>query len=550
MNGKSHSNAFSYPFLKLVAISGCVIVILAILYEVFSRPTLTPEIGILFVKYDYIRSVSDSLVQFINFYDFWYRPFIYHFFNPIIFRIIDIHNIIVIKIVSMMMLIFNAFLITLLAKRIFGSNMVERLVIFCIVLSCPLYYQMTYDGSAINDVIPNIVINLCLLSYLTIIERSSFRESIADRSSQLLDIKGISVATFLCCLYLLIAITSHERALAIIPILFLTFFLFCKEVNFHELSSLNLAENKNIFRIFPIFIIIFCGIVAIWYLIFVYGSPIRTFAGGAYRTSINLEHFLQNIAKAFHYPFRMSFLDTGRDYDVHNNLLFNIFAVPFVGFLLFYLKLVFTQKDYQERRGVTLMIICFLSSLFIPVVFGGYHWHFFTAAMYISVLMGRSTYYYISKITKKVYLKSMMLIMTFIWISFSVFIGIRQEASKFDKREDPTKIFSMMNYMTLINQALKSRALNDLEFVPEVVFYDTGDLKHNIWAFGGHGRLFKYLFKNSSIKEIPVNNGKNLRTGRCKSLSGKEKTLYVSFDAEDMTWTRTEPKKYCKEFGK
>ena len=45
-------------------------------------------------------------------------------------------------------------------------------------------------------------------------------------------------------------------------------------------------------------------------------------------------------------------------------------------------------------------------------------------------------------------------------------------------------------HMPLVPRALTDKVLNDVAYVPEVVYYDTGSLGDLTWPFGGQGNLF------------------------------------------------------------
>jgi hypothetical protein len=85
----------------------------------------------------------------------------------------------------------------------------------------------------------------------------------------------------------------------------------------------------------------------------------------------------------------------------------------------------------------------------------------------------------------------------------------------------------------VVPRTLKDKVFNDVGYVPEVVYYDTGGYSDFTWPFGGQGNLFKYLYRDSSIIEIAVVHGKVLASDQdlCASTLGK-RYLSFQFNAE------------------
>ncbi len=223
--------------------------------------------------------------------------------------------------------------------------------------------------------------------------------------------------------------------------------------------------------------------------------------------------------------------------------MFNIFSIPFVITLIFYTKKVFQGHDSQEKNRLMVLAILFLCSLPIPVLFGGFSWQFFTASMYVSIIMGKSFCYCLNNFTNNKYTHSIIITLFFIWISIATVTGFNHELPK---GGGYTKMVSM------INVAQNSKILNNIEIIPEVVYYDTGSWKDLIWPFGGaiygKGHLFKYLYKDRNIVEIAINDGKVIQSNKrlCNNISGEEKTLYFGFNVEKMSWRTIESRNYCK----
>jgi hypothetical protein len=224
-----------------------------------------------------------------------------------------------------------------------------------------------------------------------------------------------------------------------------------------------------------------------------------------------------------------------KSYDVHHELTFNLFAVPFLIALIAYIAGVLRSSDVRERSGLIIVTLLFLCALPIPVWCGGNSWHFFTAAMYASVLTGRAIFYWLSRTGKSQWLPCGVLAVIFIWLSYSAFRGVNQELTA-----------TNTGFMFMIDEALHDPVLQHIPFPPEAVYYDTGSWGSLTWPFGGQGNLFKYLYNNPYIIEIAVVKGKVLESDKplCTQAKGK-KTLYFGFDVEHFSWHTIKARDYC-----
>jgi hypothetical protein len=75
---------------------------------------------------------------------------------------------------------------------------------------------------------------------------------------------------------------------------------------------------------------------------------------------------------------------------------------------------------------------------------------------------------------------------------------------------------------------------NAAQLAPEAVCYDTGGCGYFTWPFGGQGNLFKYLYRDPSIIEIALVQGKVLASDKhlCAGTLGKR---YLSFSSMQST---------------
>lgn len=516
----------SKDLITKISVIGLIFFITTYLITIISLSTISPEIGIAFANMDRVKTIGQVFGKFLEFKEVWYRPLTFYLTNFLIFKLIDIHNLYLIKVVSMCFIFLNGFVASELAKKIFNSSLIERFIIFALVVSHPLYYSIAFEGSGITDPIFNIFLNLSVICFLSLLEVA--RNKLFEAGYKSAAEKRTLV--FLCCFFIMCTITSQERGVSI----FLVFALLYTFYNFDCKISAKFKLEK-----YTSISMVLAGLLFLFYMAFVYGSK-PEWTGEHYRTIIEPQYVLPNLIKSVELPFRMFFHKMGRAYDAHYDALFNIFAIPLVILLIGFVFVSIRGGDQKEKNRLTIILILFLSALPIPVFLGGNSWHFFTASIYVSILMGRSLFFWLEKLQKNQYLQSVFLISFFLLLSVSVVRGVNQEipeGSDFKK------------FMLMMSSALEDRVLNDVEFVPEVVYYDTGDWGANTWPFGGQGNLFKYIYKNSQIVEIALANGVVLESDRvlCKGTVGKKSSSF-KINTSNLSWKKIENKNYCQPF--
>lgn len=523
---KKNNEQSSYSQMHKICIIGIISLIFIYAVTILSKPLITPEIGLYFNITNGAQNISQVLHKFIEFNETWYRPLSLYLTSFLIFKWIDIHNITLIKIVAFGVILFNGFIATELAKKIFNSSSVERIIIFALLITHPVYYNIVFEGSGFSDSIFTIFLNLFLICFLILLENISNKIS---PTSPNLSGKNKVFLTSLCCLFILCTITAHERGLIIFPMIGILYL-------FYYWSQI--VNRKIFFEKSTISLLIFTSLAFSTYMFFVYGSKSHEWTGEHYRTGIEWEYIIPNSLKAFELPMRMMFYKMNRSYDSHYEFLFNLFAIPLLISLISFFVNIFRSNDTREKNRLTIIIILFFCSLPIAVLFGGSSWHFYTASIYLSIATGRSIFYWLKTLDQNKYLQYFILTIFFILLSISTVRGVQQELPENG---------NFVKFMSLTNRALNDKIINDIEFIPEVVFYDTGDWKDNTWPFGGQGKLFKYIYKDSKIIEIALVDGKVLDSDQhlCQNIVNK-KTLYLGFNTNDLSWHNIAKKNYCE----
>lgn len=413
---------------------------------------------------------------------------------------------------------------SLLAKAIFASKLIERIIIFSLVVTHPVYYFIAYDGSGIVDPIFNILLNLfviCFISLLAHAVRSTDCTTYKTKTS------NKTILVILCCILTLFTITSHERGLAIFLItggLYLYYYrdqIVSRQIRFDKTTASVVVFNIIIFAL---------------YMFFVY-VPRQAWHGPDYRTGFELTYVLPNLIKAIELPLRFLFYNIDKGYDVHREWGFNLLALPFAISLIAYLITIYKSSNSKEKSRLTILSILFFSSLPLPVLFGGNSWHFYTAALYLSIATGRSFWFWCQKIGK--HLQIIFLMTFFIWLSVATMRGIHQELQG-----------NLSIFMAMVPEALTDKTLRQAPFVPEVVYYDTGSYGQFTWPFVGKGNLFKFIYKDPNIIEIALVHGKVLESDRplCSNIAGK-RTLYYGFNVQDVSWHKIQEKDYCAQLN-
>jgi hypothetical protein len=507
------SGAPEAPWLRGIAVVGGLALAVAFAANVIFRETISPEIALAYVTFANTKSLTEALAKFLSFGETWYRPFTFYLTNHLLFQIIDIHNIVLIKAVSFCVIVVNAIVATVLARRLFASGLTECILTFSLIITHPLYYSIAFEGSGISDPIFTIFLNLFLIGYLTLLEVSNVR---LGHSVQLSAARSVSLGV-LCCLFVVGTVTSHERGLAIFPMAGILF------VYYHCPTRQNKVVRWSVPEIGVFLFGVFAGTL---YLVFVYADK-KPWAGDHYRTGIELNYIISNIVKAFELPSRLLFLQTAPAYDGHRTLEFNLLALPLIACLVTYVVHVCRSAETYEKRRLLILTVLFLSSLPIPVLFGSSSWHFYTAAIYLSIATGRAVWFCLQKAER--FPRSGFVIGFFVLLSISTVRGINEELA-------PSRDY--VGYLSLVPRALKDKVLNDVGYIPEVVYYDTGSYGDLTWPFGGQGNLFKFLYRDPGITEIALVHGKVLASDQhlCARTPGT-RSLAFQFDAEHLSWS-------------
>lgn len=505
-------------------VAGAALVVLVVVYAiaVISRPSINPEFGMGYLMLDKVKTLQQALDKFVSFNEPWYRPFTFYFADFLLFQLIDIHNIYLIKIVAVFYILLGAFVATELSKKIFEAGILERALVFALIVTHPLYYAVAIDGDGIVDPIFNAFLNLFLICFLTLLESAENKIASVPATISVADRRGLAI---LCCIFLSCAITSHERGLAV----FAMIGVLCIYYHFDQLNRRSLKLDKAITAV-----VVFGISAFLLYMVYVFGGKQR-WSGEDYRTVFEPQYVLSNLCKAVSFPFRLDFQDIGKGYDVHHQRAFNLLALPFFLALVAYVIAVCRGNDSKEKSRLIITALCLLCALPIPIWFGGNSWHFFTAGLYASLLTGRAVTYWIASFGRSTYFAPSLLAVIFLWLIGSTVRGLNQE-------QPPTNTGPLF----MLNEALHDETLLKTPFMPEVVYYDTGSWGAFTWPFGGQGNLFKFLYSNPTIVEVALVKGKVLETDKplCQLVTGKQ-ALYFGFDVEHFSWHTIPEKNYC-----
>ena len=355
----SHDKKHPLCQMYKISIIGIITLIFVYAISILARPTISPEIGLSFLLVDGVHDITQAFHKFIEFNETWYRPLPFYLTSFLIFQWIDIHNIFLVKLVAFYIILFNGFIVTELAKKIFDSSVVERIIIFALVISHPLYYNIAFEGSGTTDPIFNIFLNLFLICFLALLEDTD--NKISTTSSKLNNRSKISLV-ILCCLLVFCTITSHERGLAIFPMIGILY-------AFYQWN--NFTKKRIKFEISTTSVVIFSAFIFLVYIYFVYGSKHHDWTGEHYRTTLQLEYVIPNILKAIELPFRFLFYPMGRSYDAHFEFWFNFFAIPFIISLALFVVSICRSNNTIEKNRLKIITTLFICSLPIPVIFGG-----------------------------------------------------------------------------------------------------------------------------------------------------------------------------------
>lgn len=490
---------------------------------IISTPLITPEIGYAYVLMGGVENISQALHKFTELHETWYRPFSFYISGFLIFQLIDFHSIALIKLTSYFFILLNGYIVSELARKIFDSPLVERILIVALVISHPLYYNIAFEGSAFSDSIFTIFLNLFLICFINLLKDTKSKTSEKFTSNE----KTSLIIT--SCILLFCTVTSHERGLCIFLMIGLLYLFFYQKQIFTKKFPKNLPFDKH-----DLAFITFAFILFLAYVTIVYAAK-HQWSGEHYRTTFEPQYILPNLIKALELPLRLFFYKMNRSYDAHCEPLFNLFAAPLVILLLLYIFKTFKNNDVKQKNNLKITLILFFCSLIIPIFFGSSAWHFYTAGLYLSILTGRALFTWINNYNK--HLQSIALSLFFILLIIATIRGVRQEIPQGS---------NFLKFMLMTDKALNDKVLKGIDYKPEVVYYDTGELADNTWPFGGQGKLFRYFFKDLKITEIALVNGKVLEADRplCKQTVGK-KSIALGFNFNDLSWRLIEEKNYC-----
>lgn len=501
--------------LSLISVAAAISIYCYYSYEILSRATISPEIGMAYMSLADVNGFKQIIYKFITFNEEWYRPLTFYLTNKILFNFIDITDLFKIKLVGVAMIGLVGLLNSVLSKAIYDSDLSERAFVFMLTISHPLYYIIAYDGSGITDALVNLLILLFTLIFM--------RFLIGGENQ-----KNRCALGVICVIVALLCLTSQERAFAI-SFIMLSILVWKAD---YKLASLNQLLKISEVRI--VFFVL--SLLFITYLYFVYlGKP--SWSGPDYRTSIETNYLLRNIVRAAELPFRFLIFQTNKSYDVHLNMQFNLCSVIFILSFLFYTYHVFFNLSAgSEKRKYFLIITLFISVLIIPVLFGGNVWHFYTASLFVSIVTARSLRSNFAKFKKCIF-RTFFYLLTIFSIFQSINLGIRDELGV---------VGDGKSIMYIVTKALESPVLAQSKNRFSTIYFDTAGYGDNVWAFGGKANLFKYIYQDSELIEIPVNRGKIVSgyEGRCKSADLK-KYINFKFNPKDLSWSITDDYNYC-----
>ena len=499
-------------YFAVIASVGAIALVAVLAAEVVFSRLISAELGLDYLAFSRISSLSGAIAKLLEFHEIWYRPLTLYVTNYLVFRVIDTHDIVTLKALGFCIIALNALVATWLARRVLSSGFVECVLIFSLIVSHPLYFRIAYDGSGIGDPVFTIFLNLFLICYLTLLEASNPRLGHTIRLA-----RGRSLLLcVLCGVFVIGTVIAHERGLAI-------FMMAGALFAFYHLPQ----RSRRAVRWSPAEIgtMLWCAVVFLAYLAFVYANK-KPWAGAHYRTGLDVDYILPNLLKAIELPLRLLIARTNSAYDVHLTIGFNLVALPLIACLVTYVWHVYRSGDCYERQRVLVVATFFFCALPIPVLFGSAWWHFYTAATYLSIVMGRAVWFCLQRMNWQ--LRAASMIGFFALLSVSTVRGIAEELQ-------PGGV--TLAYMSVVPRALQDKVLNDIQDIPEVIYYDTGSYGDDTSPFG-QGNLFKLLYKNPRIVEIGVSNDKVLTSDQhlCATAAGK-RALSFKFDAEKLAWS-------------
>lgn len=465
-----------------IAIVGILSLIVVQAIDIIGRQTISPEICLAWIQANTKQSFMQTLAFFADFHELWYRPLTQQVLNHYFFTVVDAHNYRLIKAISFGVILANGYVATLLARRVFAANLIESIVTFALIVTHPLYYEIAYEGSGIVDPIFFLGLNGFLICLLLLLQAANPK---LGHTVRLTAARSVALAVA-CCLLLLVIVTSQERGLAVFPMAALLYLYFLWPVRSKWRSWPTLSASG---------VMLFCLVVLSLYVVLIaVHKPHMT--GDHYRDDFELGFVLNNVFKGVELPLRLLLVNTGFSYDAHNTLEFNLFAIPLVASLLSYVVSVCRGSDDVEKQRLAVVAMLYVCALVIPVLYGAAAWHFYTAAVYMSIATGRSIWYWLRLANLR--LRAGLLLIFFAGLTLATVSGIAEELR--------TGNFPI--YMSLVPRALEDKVLNNIPYVPQVVYYDTGSFNGFTWPFGGGGYLFRYLYRDPRIIEVGLVHGK------------------------------------------
>jgi hypothetical protein len=496
-------------WMRWVAIAGLVMLVAVQAINIIGPQTISPEICLGWLEAHTNQSVVQTLAAFVQYKTFFYRP-VEHVLIHFFFQIVDAHNFRLIKAVSFCVILANGYVATVLARRLFSAGLIESIATFALIVSHPLYYETAYEGSGITDPVFDLALNGFLICFLLLLQAANPKLGNPVRLSST---QSCTLAA-VCCLLVVATVTSQERGLAIFPMAGLLY------LYFHSSPRVTGHPRPTFYASI---VLLFCLIAFCVYVIFVAANK-GPITGNHYRDDFELRFVLLNLGKALEMPLRLLTFNTGFSYDVHDAFEFNLFALPLIASLLAYVVQVFRSVDTIEKHRLAIVAILYLSALPIPVLFGAAPWHFYTAAVYASIATGRSVWYWLQRVDRR--LGTGLIVVFFLGLTFETVRSIDAELQPGNFQGD---------FMSLVPRALEDKTLNDVSHVPQAVYFDTGSYGEFIWPFGGAGNLFKYLYRDPNIIEVALVHGKVFEPDLCPRIAGM-RTLSFALDVERETW--------------
>lgn len=481
---------------------------------ILSLETISPEIAGAVLSAKKIQGWSDIIKSF---YDpnmrlhGWYRPFTFYFTNSIVFNSINPKNTDLIKTIGLFLITVNAVLSSVLAAKIFNKSVYQTVLVFTFVLVNPLYFNIAYEGSGIVDPIFNIftqIFILILLSMLTVPERH------------------LSKYMFFALVALLIILTSQERGLAVYAILV----SFCIYIYFllpqHQLSKLRQI------KIMQLVVASFLFLVP-YYYIAIRGR--MDLSGPHYRVRPTADYFIDNLYRIF-LPLRLHLFPFNLHFDAHYTFFYNLVGFSLLFVCIYYVYSVVTENKTKDIIALKFLCLLFISSLPIPILFGGNSWHFFPASIFYSILLGHA----FERIIFQKFHSYKHLVSSVVVFCMLFFTKLEVSAELVEN-----SVFA--EYMRIVPVANELDLFKNISPRPKLIFYDiTEGHENGVWPYGA-GDLFKYVFDDPAILEVPfTQKGLLIPTDRsyCKDLTSP--TTYVfKYLRKQRSWAVSSDRFFC-----